>query len=457
MATRLVHAFVPDSAVGKMDALLETSPQVKAFRHNLPGSTTQYHILIPADQVASVLDPLQSAFGSYEDFRAVVLSVETVIPRLEEPETGEAAEETPPSQTGGSISREELIDDLTDVARLDPGHLWMVALSTVVATIGLATDNLAALIGAMVIAPLLGPNMALALACTLGDTRLARLSLRTSFAGVALAFALAALAGWLFDLDLGSQEILSRTDLQLGDLLLALAAGAAGALAFTTGVAASLVGVMVAVALLPPLVVCALTVTAGNWEMASGAAMLLAGNLVGVNLAAIATFLLRGVAPRTWWQKRKSRKLARNVFHGMVVFGPKMQDKQGFLFRVVDIAMELFAMAASASRAHAMARAGGDDADGAMQMADTFCRKGRSRINQIFRELWRNDDNAKVALSQSVLEGRLRWLEEGLSDLPQAPGKDDGGGQGESSDDPRASRDPIRVHARSLDVDPGGR
>ncbi|MFK5955093.1 MAG: TIGR00341 family protein [Planctomycetota bacterium] len=310
MATRLVHTFIPDEAVEKIDALLETLPHAKAFRHNLPGPTTQYHILIPAEEVSTVLDPLQASFGSYKDFRAVVLAVETVVPKVEEPEAETPAAESSSKNKGGSISREELIDDLADVAKLDRVHLWMVALSTIVATIGLATDNTAVLIGAMVIAPLLGPNMALALASTLGDTKLAALSLRTSIAGISLAFLVAGLAGWIFDLDLGSHEILSRTHLNLEDLLLALAAGTAGALAFTTGVPASLVGVMVAVALLPPLVVCALTATSGNWDLAQGAAMLLAGNLVCVNLAGIATFLLRGVAPRTWWQKRKSRKLA---------------------------------------------------------------------------------------------------------------------------------------------------
>ena len=313
MATRLVQTFIPDTAVEKLDALLEELPHAKAFRHNLPGSTTQYHILIPAEEVSTVLDPLQAAFSSYEDFRAVVLAVETVVPKIPEPEptTKElAAQENPKRKKGKAISREELTDDLEVVARLDSTHLWMVALSTVVATIGLATDNVAVLIGAMVIAPLLGPNMALALATTLGNTNLAKLSLRTSIVGVSLAFVLAALAGWIFDLNLESHEIMSRTSLSLQDLLLALAAGAAGALAFTTGVPASLVGVMVAVALLPPLVVCALAASNGHWAMAQGAAMLLAGNLVCVNLAGVATFLLRGVAPRTWWQKRKSRKLA---------------------------------------------------------------------------------------------------------------------------------------------------
>lgn len=313
MATRLVQTFVPDTAVEKLDALLEELPHAKAFRHNLPGATTQYHILIPAEEVSTVLDPLQAAFSSYDDFRAVVLAVETVVPKIPEPEPEPeelAAQETKKRKKGKAISREELTDDLEAVAKMDAVHLWMVALSTVVATIGLATDNVAVLIGAMVIAPLLGPNMALALATTLGDIGLAKLSLRTSCIGVTFAFVLAAAAGWIFDLDLESHEIMSRTSLSLQDLLLALAAGAAGALAFTTGVPASLVGVMVAVALLPPLVVCALAASNGHWSMAQGAGMLLAGNLVCVNLAGVATFLLRGVAPRTWWQKRKSRKLA---------------------------------------------------------------------------------------------------------------------------------------------------
>ncbi|MHC4380137.1 MAG: TIGR00341 family protein [Planctomycetota bacterium] len=313
MATRLVQTFVPDTAVEKLDALLEELPHAKAFRHNLPGKTTQYHILVPAEEVSSVLDPMQAAFSSYEDFRAVVLAVETVVPKMEEPEPAAevaSSQDAKKRKKGTAISREELLDDLGAVAKLDSTHLWMVALSTIVATIGLATDNTAVLIGAMVIAPLLGPNMALALACTLGDTSLARISLRTSIVGVSSAFVIASLAGWIFDLNLESHEILSRTDLHLQDLLLALAAGAAGALAFTTGVPASLVGVMVAVALLPPLAVCALTATSGHWEAAQGAGMLLAGNLVCVNLAGVATFLLRGVAPRTWWQKRKSRKLA---------------------------------------------------------------------------------------------------------------------------------------------------
>ncbi|MCP4094253.1 MAG: TIGR00341 family protein [Planctomycetes bacterium] len=333
MATRLVQTFVPDVAVEKVESIIEElqDESIVAFKNNLPGPLTQFHILVEAEKLESVLDPMQAALGSYENFRAIVLAVQTVVPKLPEPVIeeeegdgeagaggngkGKAGENGEPSngkkaKKSNRISREELLDDLAKVTHPNSVHWWMVGLSTIVATIGLATSNTAVLIGAMVIAPLLGPNMALALASTLGDLSLAKSAIKANIFGVALAFLVASIAGWLFDLNLQSPEILARTDLHLEDLLLALAAGGAGALAFTSGVPASLVGVMVAVALLPPLAVCALMATSGNWEAARGAGMLLLGNLVCVNLAGIVTFLLSGVAPRTWWQKRKTRKIA---------------------------------------------------------------------------------------------------------------------------------------------------
>ena len=320
MATRLVQTFVPDVAVEKVESILQELQDegFVAFKNNLPGPLTQFHILAPAEKLETLLDPMQAALGSYESFRAIVLAVQTVVPKLPEPvveaEENEAVNEASVTASGKSkstrISREELVDDLAQVTHPNSVHWWMVGLSTIVATIGLATDSTAVLIGAMVIAPLLGPNMALALASTLGEIPLAKAAIKANVFGVALAFLVAAIGGWLFDLNLESTQILARTDLHLEDLLLALAAGGAGALAFTNGVSASLVGVMVAVALLPPLAVCALMATSGNWEAARGAAMLLSGNLVCVNFAAMATFLLSGVAPRTWWQKRKTRKVA---------------------------------------------------------------------------------------------------------------------------------------------------
>jgi hypothetical protein len=111
---------------------------------------------------------------------------------------------------------------------------------------------------------------------------------------------------------------------------------------------------------------------------------------------------------------RMARKLARAVFHGMLVHGPKLERRQGFLFRLVDIANELFAMAASIARAHALSEKRSPEAADAVHLADEFSRSARRRIRQLFHELWRNDDDARYRTARDVLRGRFEWLERGL-------------------------------------------
>jgi hypothetical protein len=111
--------------------------------------------------------------------------------------------------------------------------------------------------------------------------------------------------------------------------------------------------------------------------------------------------------------ERNSRKLARHIFHGMIVHGPKLQYKQGFLFRIVDIANELFAMAASCSRAHALRKARNPHAEDAAELADLFCRLSRRRIKHLHRDLWVNADVRQYKVAQRVLAGEHAWLEKG--------------------------------------------
>lgn len=110
---------------------------------------------------------------------------------------------------------------------------------------------------------------------------------------------------------------------------------------------------------------------------------------------------------------RASRRLARTTFHGMLVYRAGMQKKEAFLFRVVDIAMQLFAMAASVSRAHKMATEGHPSAREARELADLFCWTSRREIRRTFRDLWFNDDAIRYRVGRAVLEGRHAWLEEG--------------------------------------------
>jgi alkylation response protein AidB-like acyl-CoA dehydrogenase len=115
--------------------------------------------------------------------------------------------------------------------------------------------------------------------------------------------------------------------------------------------------------------------------------------------------------------ERSCRKLARESFHGMSVYQGKMERKQGFLFRCVDIVMELFAMAASVSHARQLRDAGHAEARGAEAMADAFCRDSRRRVRRLFQDLWRNEDARKNQLAASVMKGDHLWLEKGRLDL----------------------------------------
>jgi uncharacterized hydrophobic protein (TIGR00341 family) len=195
----------------------------------------------------------------------------------------------------------------------------MVALSTVVAAVGLTRGDVAIVIGAMLIAPLLGPNVALSLACTLGDPILFRQSLKAMGVGAAIAAGLSLLMGLALNIDPGVPEIAARTHAGFGDVILALAAGGAGSLAFTSGVPAVVVGVMVSVALLPPLVSAGLLAGGGHESAAFGALILLLTNVTCINLAAVATFLIQKVRPRTWWEADRAGRATRRAVATWIV------------------------------------------------------------------------------------------------------------------------------------------
>jgi len=116
---------------------------------------------------------------------------------------------------------------------------------------------------------------------------------------------------------------------------------------------------------------------------------------------------------------RTARRLARSVFHGMMVHQAKLQFKQGFLFRLVDVTDELFAMTASISRADALRKKGAPEAAKAVELADAFCRASRREVDRLFRALWRNDDFTKYKLGAAVVDGRHGWLHEGTIPLAQ--------------------------------------
>jgi alkylation response protein AidB-like acyl-CoA dehydrogenase len=120
------------------------------------------------------------------------------------------------------------------------------------------------------------------------------------------------------------------------------------------------------------------------------------------------------LAPHVRFIERTSRKLARNLFHAMMVYGGKLEKKQALLFRGVEIGADLFAMSAAVSRAQALRASGAPEGTGAMELADLLCRNLRRRIAVGFKAIWRNDDARKYQVARHVLEGSHRWMETGI-------------------------------------------
>tara|TARA_Y100001936_G_scaffold157122_1_gene153404 strand:- start:1487 stop:2473 length:987 start_codon:yes stop_codon:yes gene_type:complete len=255
--------------------------------------------LVSDDERQSVLDSLQGLIGTKDTSKILVMNLEAALPR----KVVTDANTTPDTVT---TTREELYNEIEKNTRLDSTYLLLVFLSTVVVAIGLLENNVAVVIGAMVIAPLLGPNIALALGAALGDAQLMWKAFKTIITGIGLALFLSIGLGMYHPMNLDSPELLARTDAGLDSMTLALASGAAAVISLTTGLSSVLVGVMVAVALLPPTATLGIMLGAGETEFAIGAALLLAMNIICVNLAAKLVFLVRGIKPRSWLEKQKA-------------------------------------------------------------------------------------------------------------------------------------------------------
>ena len=122
------------------------------------------------------------------------------------------------------------------------------------------------------------------------------------------------------------------------------------------------------------------------------------------------------------YAERSSRKLARQTFYGMSRWQAKLEYKQGFLGRIVDIGAELFAMAAACSRAEMIRHDDPERGRAAYALADAFCEQSRLRVDHLFERLWANTDDTDRQIACRVLDGEFTWLEEGVLDQSEGTG-----------------------------------
>ncbi len=315
MALRLLEVIVPEQFYNDVSAIIEENEISDYWQTCSCESRVIFKIILQAEKTESLMDQFEGKYKHLDDFRLVLLPLEASFPspKAIEQKTEESAFNKEKEKIPLRVSRQELYSEIFDRSKLNRVFLIMVALSSLVAAVGLLRNNVAVIIGAMVIAPLLGPNVALSLATTLGDEDLGRNAVKTNFIGISLSFLLSVCIGYFVFVDPAQPEIMSRTIVSYGDIVLALASGVAGALAYTTGAPSALIGVMVAVALVPPLVTSGMLIGSGYIAKGIDAFFLVLVNLISINLAGVITFLLQGIRPKIWWEANKAKKATKRA------------------------------------------------------------------------------------------------------------------------------------------------
>jgi uncharacterized hydrophobic protein (TIGR00271 family) len=205
-----------------------------------------------------------------------------------------------------AAERSAVYRQIREGARADVDFFVMISLSAIIAALGLLLNSPAVIIGAMLVAPLMSPIIAIALAIALGNVRLLRDAAESTIKGIFLAVFIALLLASISPLTAVNDEILSRTAPNLLDLVVALASGAAGAYAVSRkDVSAALPGVAIAAALVPPLGVIGIGLAMQRAQVAGGGLLLFSTNLIAITLAGATVFLLLGFRPARGVRERE--------------------------------------------------------------------------------------------------------------------------------------------------------
>lgn len=315
MPLRQIEIFLPAEKLETLlDELKSDAEDLLHWSAVIENDIATVRIIQDTEDLENITDNIEERFRNWEELRILITAVEAVIPRLvkeeeEKDDNGnDEGDKEAEKEQQRRIHREEIYSDLYDSAKPTLNYLLLSVLSAVVAAIGLQQNNEVVIIGAMVIAPMLGPFIALALSTTLSDGPLFRHASLSGLVGIACISVVAVVMGLLLNIDPETPALASRATVGILDLVVALAAGAAGTLSYTMGSSTAVVGVMVSVALAPSLVAAGMFLGAGHMHEAIGAGSLFAANVISLNLCAVLTFLYKGVRPNTWWEEKSARK-----------------------------------------------------------------------------------------------------------------------------------------------------
>ena len=217
--------------------------------------------------------------------------------------------------------QETVREKIAQGASSNIAYFVMNTLATIVASYGLLANSTAVVIGAMIIAMLLGPITGVALALVDGDTKLLRIASLSELYGVVCVLGVAFIIGTFHtDIPIGS-EIMARTAPNIMDLLIALAGGAAGAYASVSPrLSVGLVGVAIATALVPPLACASILFARGETHLASGAFLLFFANFIGIQVASSAVLWAHGYHRLNLQIHKERSTLLQNILSITILF-----------------------------------------------------------------------------------------------------------------------------------------
>ena len=311
---RLVQLTIP---VGKRDELLnaldsEDIEYVVSDETSGRDFDAIAYIPLPTSAVEPILETLRDA-GLDEDSFTVVLDANTVISERFDELEQRYAEEVDEDR----IARDELVSAASDLAPGTSTYAIMTIVSAVVATAGLLLNSAAVVVGSMVIAPLVGPALSASVGTVVDDREMFRRGVKLQVLGLLLAI----LSAFVFAFvvrhvhlvpplaDVTTvPEVRERVAPDFLMLAIALGAGVAGIVSLTSGVSAALVGVMIAVALIPPAATMGIGLAWGQPMVSFGSGVLLLVNVLSINLAALVFLWYKGYRPERWFRRDRAKK-----------------------------------------------------------------------------------------------------------------------------------------------------
>lgn len=309
MNIRLIEIIFPKTLViqEEITGTLKENGIEEYYISKLDTKALTVKFLVRGNRANDILDVFDKRFWSKEGFKILLYPLEATIPRIEEEEDREEKEETPESSKKSlmNIHREALYEKVVSwsVFSLNKGILY--ALSTIVAAIGFIFNNTAVIIASMVIAPFLMPNIWLSLWTILSDKSLIQASLKNLFRGVLIAWILSVGIGFFY---WSGALFESYWYMWFYMVILSFITGIVAILYLLDNNDSGLVGVMVAISLLPPITLSGMLLGSGLFMLSLQALTVFLTNVVCLNLAGILTFLVAEIHPNSRREEKRAKK-----------------------------------------------------------------------------------------------------------------------------------------------------